>query len=127
MTRKNHAHSALIGTTSDAERRPFVRALAVGEPHEWERQGHALPREGIAFIGFHEVTQTTLDYLSPGIVFSPVLAKSFDCIDLSLELHRLGFSGQYRAIAKNLPNPQVIEREVRELCPHLDFKLIDSF
>lgn len=127
MAGKIHSHSALIGTTSDAERRPFVRALAVGEPQEWQRQGHSLPKEGLAFIAFHEVTQVTLDYLSPGIIFSPVLAKSFDCIDLALELNRLGFSGQYRAIAQDLPNPSVIEREVRQLCPHLDFKLIESF
>lgn len=127
MTGKNHAPSALIGTTADTERRPFVRALAVGEPLEWQRQGHALPREGLAFIAFHEVTQVTLDYLQPGIVFSPVLAKSFDCIDLALELHRLGFSGEYRALATDLPNPGVIEREVRQLCPQLDFKLMDSF
>lgn len=127
MSGKNYAPSALVGTTSDAERRPFVRALAVGEPHEWQRQGHTLPKEGLAFIAFHEVTQTTLDYLSPGTVFSPVLAKSFDCIDLALELNRLGFSGEYRAMARNLPNPGVIEREVRQLCPQLDFKLIESF
>ena len=48
-------------------------------------------------------------------------------IDLALELNRLGFSGEYRAISKDLPNPNVIEREVRQLCPHLDFKLIESF
>ncbi|MEM7753692.1 MAG: hypothetical protein AAF230_09775 [Pseudomonadota bacterium] len=108
------------------ERGRAVRALAVGNPKEWQEQGHVLPTEGLAFVGFHEVTEVTLDYLQPAIVFSPVLANGFDCIDLAMALHKLGYSGEYRAIAIGYPKPAVIEREVKQMCPQLDFVIIDK-
>lgn len=123
---KNHNRMIDDGLAAPNEQQnQIVRALAVGDPLEWQRQGHALPTEGLAFIGFHEVTDVTLEYLQPAMVFSPVLAKAFDCIDLALTLHKLGFSGAYRALAVGLPKPVVIEREVRQMCPHLDFAIVE--
>jgi len=110
----------------DQERTPLVRALAVGEPKEWQQQGHSLPSTGLAFVAFHEVTQEVLDHLQPSVVFSPLLAKSFDCIDLAVLLHGLGYSGEYRALAVGIPKPEVIEREVRQLCSQLRFSIVEA-
>ena len=126
MVGKSQLTSALVETAANQERKPYVRVLAVGDPTEWQQQGYTLPSEGLAFIGFHEVTNVTLDYLQPSVVFSPVLAKSFDCIDLAITLHKLGFPGEYRALAVGFPKPTVIEKEVRQLCPHLNFRIVEA-
>lgn len=125
MTKNGNSVAEGFFASADEQTNQIVRALAVGDPMEWQQQGHALPSEGLAFIGFHEVTEVTLDYLRPGTVFSPVLARGFDCIDLALTLHKLGFSGEYRALAIGLPKPMVVEREVRQMCPQLDFGIIE--
>lgn len=126
MMGKRQLLSALTQTAAHQESRPFVRALAVGDPAEWRKQGYTLPSEGLAFVGFHEVTMETLEFLQPSVIFSPVLAKSFDCIDLAITLYKLGFPGQYCALAVRFPKPTVIEREVRQMCPHLDFRIVEK-
>ncbi|MEO0915824.1 MAG: hypothetical protein AAFY31_02410 [Pseudomonadota bacterium] len=125
MTRSSQADATLIGTASDVARNSYVRALAVGDPQEWKQRGYALPREGIVFLSFSDVTQETMDHLRPGLVVSPVLSNTFDCVDLAVQLYRVGFSGEYRAISTGLPKPEVIEREVRQMCTQLDFRIIE--
>lgn len=75
-------------------------------------------------MSFHEITDTLLNDLNPSMIISPVLARHFDCIELALLLHNLGFVGAYRAMAKDMPKPELIEREVRQMCPRLNFKLL---
>ena len=114
------------GVTTDHERSPLVKAIVVGAPHEWEQQGHSLRGEGLAFVGFHEVTQETLDHYQPSVIFSPLLAKNFDCIDLAVLLNSLGYSVEYQALAVGVPKPELIEREVRQLCTQLKFRIVEA-
>lgn len=100
-----------------------VSVLAVGDPEEWRRQGHELPKEKLAFVAFEDISEETLEHFSPSVIFSPVLASRFDCIELTLLLRNLGFTGAYRAVAQNMPKPALIEREVSQLYPKLDFKI----
>lgn len=101
-----------------------VAILAVGEPQDWIKQGKVLPKGQIAFVSFAEVTGEALEHFSPAVVYSPVLAPSFDCIELALLLNQLGYEGPYRAVAQHLPKPDLIEREVRQLCRWLDFRIL---
>ena len=99
--------------------------LAVGDPKEWKQAGRRLPEGGaVAFISFEQLNGELLAQARPPVVFSPVLSRRFDCIDLAILLHRLGFTGSYRAVAPSLPNPKVIEGEVRACCPNLDFQIL---
>ena len=117
---------ALHGAVSDAARRD-VTILAIGEPDEWRRSGGVIPSEDvIAFCQFSEVSDELLQRLSPSLILSPVLARRFDCIDLATRLYQLSFKEKYRAIASNMPNPDIIEREIRSLCPTLNFAVIQS-
>lgn len=126
MIRKAQSTAMTEVTATDGQHSSLVRAVGVGDPQEWRQQGHALPTEGLAFVAFHDVTQEMLDHWQPSVVFSPLLAKNFDCIDLAVLLHSLGYSGEYRAIAIGVPKPGVIEREVRQLCPHLKFRIVEA-
>lgn len=127
MMRKSQANLALMGTASDVAHNSYVRVLAVGDPKEWQHRGHALPREGIVFLSFDEVTRETMEHLQPALVVSPVLSNAFDCIDLAVQLNGAGFSGEYRAISTGLPKPELIENEVRQLCSQLDFRIAEQF
>lgn len=112
---RESARNDLVSTAS---------VLAVGEPDQWKQQGNAFPSSGVTFVAFHEVTESTLNEINPSMVYSPVLAPTFDCIELALLLHNLGYTGAYRAMAKDLPRPALIEREVKQICPRVDFRIM---
>lgn len=78
----------------------------------------------VVFAEIDEVGAELIDTLKPQVVISPLLAHSFDCIDLALILHTLGYRGAYRAMSPLLPSPEVIRREIMSLCPGLSFDLI---
>ena len=108
----------------DRDHSNSVKVLAVGEPEDWLRQGKALPTGSLAFVAYHEVSAETLGQHQPEVVYSPVLARSFDCIELAMLLHNLGFGGTYNAYASDLPKPELVEREVRQICPRLLFRIV---
>lgn len=102
-----------------------VSILAVGEPNEWQQSGHKAPRSaGVQFVSIDEVNETLLEHLCPTVVISPALSRRFDCIDLAQILHSTKFKGRYRAVSRELPNPTMVEREIRSLCPGLDFAIL---
>lgn len=102
-----------------------TRILAVGSPEEWSRERpESRLSLNVSFVAFYEINAALLDTLRPEAVISPALARDFDCIELACLLHSLDFHGVYRATAYDLPNPQVIENEISELCPGLDFRII---
>ncbi len=99
--------------------------LAVGDTREWTARGRRLPLDGhVYFVEFHDVTEELLARLEPRLVLSPLLARTFDCLDLAQRLGKLRFRGQYRAIDIGLPDPALIVREVRSLVPGLDFGVV---
>ncbi len=98
-----------------------VAVLAVGDSEEWLRQGNCLLTEGsIVFVSVEEVTASLVGRLRPTVVISPALSHRFDCIDLAQILQRIGFKGRYRAVSTELPNPEMVKREIGHLCPGLD-------
>lgn len=119
----NEATGTVVTFQSSTSRNRQVTVLAVGDPEEWRRQGHVLPDEKLAFLAFEELTEETMQHYSPSVIFSPVLAHGFDCIELTLLLRNLSYKGAYRAVAQDLPKPALIEREVSQLYPALDFKI----
>lgn len=99
--------------------------LAVSASHSWK--GIEVVYHGdrvVSRVKFSDVTKEMLRTLAPQAVFSPVFSFDFDCIDLATLLHDIDFKGQYRAVATNLPNPALIEAEIQEVCPRLDFKIV---
>lgn len=110
-------------TENDARLRPII--LAVGDVRNWISSGRALPMDSqIAFAEFHEITEELLQTLTPDVVMSPVLTRGFDCLDLAQALHECGFGGRLRVVAPNMPNPLVIQSEIKALCPGLDVAFI---
>lgn len=103
--------------------RPIV--LAVGDLTEWLSKGREVPVGGkVAFVEFSDLTRELFEIYGPSFVLSPLLAHGFDCIDVSQVLQSLGFKGQYRAMAHNVPDPGLIKREISAICPDVDFDII---
>lgn len=119
----NENDAAILKFREGTAQSDQVTVLAVGDPEEWRRQGHVLPHEKMAFVAFEDISEETLKHFNPSVIFSPVLANGFDCIELTLLLRNLAFDGAYRAVAQDLPKPALIEREVSQLYPDLDFKI----
>lgn len=115
----------LGGKTVAGDTATAAPILAVGEVSRWHQAGRRLPVDSqIAYVEFHEVTESLLEILAPDVILSPTLCASFDCLDLATLLNMLGFRGRYRAMSPNLPNPDLIRREVRQNAPNVDFDFI---
>lgn len=115
-----------LDTVQEISQGAFRKAIAIGELDEWTNQGNSLPGESsISFLSFKDVSEAALAVHRPEVVYSPVLAKDFDCIDLASLLHNIGFQGTYRAVGNGLPKPELIEREVRQMCRRIKFEIID--
>ncbi|NRB00893.1 MAG: hypothetical protein HRU32_13940 [Rhodobacteraceae bacterium] len=99
--------------------------LAVGNLEEWIKQGRRVPWGGkVAFVEYCDVTRELIETISPTVVVSPLLARGFDCIDLSQVLHGAAYKGRYRAMTRNIPNPSLIKSEILAMCPGLDFDVL---
>ncbi|WP_373356945.1 hypothetical protein [Pseudoroseicyclus sp. CXY001] len=96
--------------------------LVVGNLQRWELKGIEPPQlEGTRFITFDALDGPLLAGLCPDLVVSPLLAEGFDALDLARRLAELGYRGRYRAVALSLPDPGLVQDEVRAVAPDLDF------
>jgi hypothetical protein len=107
---------------------PVVLWLGAGPPPAalaeilsalFDRPGIDLRRAGL-----EDVTRCLLEETRPRAVASALYWSGGDVLDAALRLQAAGWQGPYRALSPPLPDPGVIEREVRSLCPALDFAVI---
>ena len=125
MSREDYEMGRLTTPGYDTSNDETVAILAVGSAAEWREGGNRLQADGrVAFSSLEEVSEESLARLCPTVILSPVLARNFDCIDLAQKLFSLGFRGRYRAVTDQLPDPEMVEREIRHLCPGLDFAIL---
>lgn len=109
---------------SDAVKNASI--VAVGNVTQWQQSGHSLPSNSdLHFCAFEQLDQTFIELLSPAVVITPLVSTHFDCADVALRLHAVNYAGSVRALGRDLPRPEIIEREVRALCPALDFAIIE--
>lgn len=99
--------------------------LAVGDTRAWDVNGRGFASDqNIVYVDFHDVCHDLIHRVAPRLVVSPILARNFDCVDLAELLGRLRYAGRYRAFGPQLPDPNMIMREVRSLVPALDFDVM---
>ena len=103
-----------------------VDVLAIGDMREWHRiKGDFDVSSQIAFADFPDLSSAMLSVLQPELIVSPLLTSTFDCIDLSTWLASVNYKGQYRALSFALPRPEIVIREIKTLCPDLDFDVVE--
>lgn len=102
-----------------------VSILAVGDLVLGAQTGLVAPDgKQMTYVEFSEVTAALLTQLSPGIVLSPLMCHSFDCVDLAIRLKQLNFNGKYRILAPDVANPKMIRTEIVSQAAGLDVDLL---
>ena len=127
MKRDHSNLGAFTRIRSDIDLDVRSTILVVGELREWLRNGFRVPMgHGLAFLEFEDLTQDILQSVAPGVVLSPLLSRSFDCVEVAERLWETGYRGQFRALADRLPNPGIVRSEIKGLFPGLDFDIVGS-
>ncbi|MEO0692226.1 MAG: hypothetical protein AAFY90_05045 [Pseudomonadota bacterium] len=102
------------------------KILAVGDVAQWQTSGNPVPASAdLRFCNFVDLEREFLQVVSPEVILTPVVADQFDCADVALRLDTLGYTGSLRALGNGMPKPEMIEREIKSLCPTLDFALVE--
>lgn len=112
---------------ADLRTKPFAKVLAIGDPKDWGGIFDSFPdARDMPYLNYQNITEKALNHYRPHSVYSPVFSDSYDCIDLAVLLEKLAFKGLYRAFGTDLPNPKLIEREVHQTCPRLNFQVVQA-
>lgn len=99
--------------------------LVVGDLERWKELGHEPPViEGYVFVDFEDVTLYALESIRPQVVLSPLLGRNFDAIEIARRLQAMGYKGRYRVITDGVPDPMVVDNDVRAVAPTLDFSVM---
>ncbi|MEM9797013.1 MAG: hypothetical protein AAF919_11010 [Pseudomonadota bacterium] len=80
----------------------------------------ALGKDAIS-ISYNELPN--VDLRETVALLSPVVGVGFDAIDVATRLNKSGFDGRYVAFG-DLPDENVVRREVENVAPELVFELI---
>ena len=89
---------------------PCVLALDIGMPTDTATPGLVQAR-------FVDLDAELLARLQPVQVILPLLARDHDALAVVQRLEALGFTGRLIVIAPSLPNPRMVERELRSHGP----------
>ena len=87
-----------------------------GDVDTRDKQCHAVP--------YDMLDEALLDKLRPDQVITPLFGEGYDAVDVAEDLSLFGYCGQLVAISPRLPNPKIIEREMREYAYAMDFELV---
>ena len=101
--------------------------LVIGQKSEWADPGIAAKVADYHYVDFSDLDHVLMARIQPDTVVSSLFGRGFDAIDIAKQLHQLEFTGRYRALTGNLPNPDMIRREVAQVAPGLDFDVLNFF
>lgn len=99
--------------------------LLVGEYAHAQGAGRIMPTSSAVFyLDFKDLNADVFKAVNPDLVMSPVIASTFDCLELAQFLEQAGFAGQYRVMLDDIPRPEIICREIRHTHPKIDFDVV---
>lgn len=75
-------------------------------------------------VRYGEFTDLSLEKYRPELVIAPLFSEFFDAVDVAETLAFAGYFGELWTICPELPNPQLIEQELREVSGGLSLRLI---
>jgi len=124
-TVRQNTFGDIIALNRDTHLTTSGMILMVGEPQLMQTlKKHFPERSGVFFIEFSDLSQDILSAICPDSVVAPAISAHFDCLELAAFLNAADFKGLFRAIAKDLPRPEIIRNEVRHHFPRLNFDVI---
>ena len=102
-----------------AAARGLIIGLA-GEPLPARRRGW----RRMSAEGFLRLSRGAFAALAPETVLSPLIAGAHDALEIARHLRRLGYAGEYRIIAPNLPDYALVRAEIGAVAPRIDCRII---
>jgi len=100
-----------------AETRPCTLALDITMPMD-------VATGAVVQMQFTDLDHAMLDRLSPTRVILPLLGRCHDAVQVIERLQTLGYKGELTVVAPTLPDPSLVERELRGLGPGLRLRLL---
>lgn len=100
-----------------------ARILAVGDLASALATDITRP-EDVVCLPFAEIDAAALARIRPEVVISLMVGPGFDCIDVAERLTEAGFRGTFRAVAPRVPDKGMVQREISDRFPGLDFDLV---
>ncbi len=93
---------------------PPIRILAVGMP---SLSADNLPANVVAAVAFDQIDAALIDQLRPDQILVPLIAASQDAMAVIERLEEIGYAGLITVVASQLPEPRMVEAELRALGP----------
>lgn len=101
------------------------------EPDSAEERGLALalgfetlPPESVAVENPAALDAALMKSLRPDRVICPLFTAEFDALTVATQLRKLEFQGTLVVVAPDLPNPRMVERELRNQSGGLNVKVV---
>lgn len=108
-----------------ANRPPALLVLGSHEFYQYIRnQLH--PVAPVTHLSMASLDPHVLDTLAPDFIIAPLFNGHMDCMEISETLHGFGYQGCFLFVSENLPNPAMIETEIRQHIPQLDFHILPA-
>ena len=100
--------------------------MVIGYLSRWLAEGRDIGVfDDIAYISFCDLDHKILTEHAPAIILSPLVADTFDALDIAARLAELGFEGRYRALSTGNGDTKLIKAEVLATAPELDFDILE--
>lgn len=75
---------------------------------------------------FSILNNGVLNALEPDFIVAPLFNQNMDCLDFGEAIQAGGYKGCSLFISEALPNPTMIEKEIRQHVPDLEFHILPS-
>lgn len=82
-------------------------------------------RQSVVLTQKRMLTRQMLDSVQPDAIVGPLIAPTWDIVDLAIVLEDLGYAGHLYALSRPLPRAELVVREVGAVCPRLTVHLLE--
>ncbi len=101
------------------------KTIVVGDVVRWKAQGRSIPPiDGVKVIPISALDQKSIAEIAPETILSPLIADTFDALDVAERLHDFGYLGRYCALSETLPNRHAVIQEVNSHAPSVWFDIL---
>ncbi|MDO6589525.1 hypothetical protein DS901_07045 [Loktanella sp. D2R18] len=117
-----HSNTALVVDFPRSTSRP--KTIVIGDVARWQAQGmNVAPMDGLRFVAIDAICADTLVEFAPETIFSPLIADTFDALEVAQFLATSAYSGRYCAISDPLPDREGVIAEISKHAPGIWFDI----
>ncbi len=120
-----HPSNAAAQIVDFPHRTSKPKTIVIGDVARWQAQGmNVAPMDGLRFVAIDAICAETLANFAPETIFSPLIADTFDALEVAQFLATSTFSGRYCAISDPLPDRESVIEEISKHAPSISFDIL---